>query len=209
MTRRRIPTVVLAMLWLAALIYLGPALLAPDWDEEADVEVPQRPGDPEGVPNFRRVTDRLYRGAQPSEAGFRYLRSIGVKTIVNLRHYHSDRSSLERVGGLDYEPLDIKAWSVYIGHAARFLRIATNRTRTPVFIHCNDGIGRTGVLCAMYRVVVCGWSKDDAVREFNEIAETDPRKDEPEQMKIIQKLLDRLNDMDVEAVRRQAGLAEQ
>ncbi len=209
MERRRIPTVALGMLWVAALIYFGPMLLEPNEDTEAETELPLGPGDPEGLPNFRRVTANLYRGAQPTTAGFRYLKRIGVRTVVNLRHYHSDRYMLEKVGGLAYEPINIKAWSVYIGHPARFLRIATDQRYTPVFVHCNDGIGRTGVLCAMYRIIVCGWSKEEALREFNEIAQADPNKDHPMRMKIMQKLLERLDDLDAEAVRRQAGLAEQ
>src|SRR5215212_4255086 len=39
----------------------------------------------EGVGNFGKVTEKLYRGAQPDADGLRSLGRLGVKTIVNLR----------------------------------------------------------------------------------------------------------------------------
>jgi len=38
----------------------------------------------------------------------------------------------------------------------------------PLVIHCQHGADRTGALVALYRVVVQGWSKADAVREMDE-----------------------------------------
>src|ERR1700679_22308 len=39
----------------------------------------------EGIGNFGKVNDSLYRGAQPDEAGIKSLKALGVKTIINLR----------------------------------------------------------------------------------------------------------------------------
>jgi hypothetical protein len=39
----------------------------------------------EGIANFDRVNEHLYRGAQPGSFGMTTLRRHGVKTIVNLR----------------------------------------------------------------------------------------------------------------------------
>src|SRR5690349_4861987 len=39
----------------------------------------------EGILNFAKVSDVLYRGAQPDEAGIESLSRLGVKTIINLR----------------------------------------------------------------------------------------------------------------------------
>ena len=38
-----------------------------------------------GLPNFGRVTDTLYRGAQPAPDGFRMLKEMGVGIVVNFR----------------------------------------------------------------------------------------------------------------------------
>src|SRR3954465_375600 len=39
----------------------------------------------EGILNFGKVNDVLYRGAQPDEAGIEKLSRLGIKTIINLR----------------------------------------------------------------------------------------------------------------------------
>ena len=38
-----------------------------------------------GIGNFHQVNEHVYRGAQPTEEGFKYLAKIGVKTILDLR----------------------------------------------------------------------------------------------------------------------------
>jgi protein tyrosine/serine phosphatase len=48
------------------------------------------------------------------------------------------------------------------------LRILTNPQNQPVVIHCQHGADRTGAIVALYRIIVQGWSKADAVREMNE-----------------------------------------
>ena len=37
------------------------------------------------LPNFYRINEGFYRGAQPKSGGFRKLAQLGVKTVVNLR----------------------------------------------------------------------------------------------------------------------------
>src|SRR5687768_276014 len=68
-----------------------------------------KPSDLPGVPNLHKVSDRLYRSAQPTMEGFRSLRSLGIKTVLNLRSFNSDRRELEDTG-LNYYHLYVKAW---------------------------------------------------------------------------------------------------
>src|SRR5512140_2298054 len=44
----------------------------------------------EGIRNFGKVSDELYRGAQPDEEGIRNLKRLGIKSIVNLRTSKED-----------------------------------------------------------------------------------------------------------------------
>src|ERR1051325_9193234 len=37
------------------------------------------------LPNFHKVNDQLYRGAQPATGGMKKLSALGIKTVVNLR----------------------------------------------------------------------------------------------------------------------------
>ena len=39
----------------------------------------------EGITNFGKINDRLYRGAQPDATGIKNLACLGIKSIINLR----------------------------------------------------------------------------------------------------------------------------
>ena len=126
------------------------------WAQQLDVR---------GVPNLYKVSDELYRGAQPSMEGMRELKQMGVRTIVNLRTMHSDRDELKGVG-LMYEHLPFEIWKPQDEEVVRFLRIVTDPNLAPVFVHCQRGADRTGTMCAMYRIVVQGWDKEEAIEEM-------------------------------------------
>ncbi len=115
--------------------------------------------------NFHQVAPGLYRGAQPDAAGFRELEKMGVRTVVNLRLTGSDRDELKGTA-LAYEHIAVEAWDLDEDEVVRFLRIARDPARAPLFVHCSHGADRTGAMCAVYRVVVQGWSKDDAIDEM-------------------------------------------
>ena len=42
-----------------------------------------------------------------------------------------------------------------------------SRLNSSVFVHCQYGADRTGAAVAVYRVVVLGWTKDDAIAEMD------------------------------------------
>ena len=47
-----------------------------------------------GVPNLHKVSDKLYRSAQPTAEGMTNIVALGVKTVVNLRDNHSDSDEI-------------------------------------------------------------------------------------------------------------------
>ncbi len=119
-----------------------------------------------GVPNCYRVTSGLLRGGQPSAEGLANLQSQGVRSVINLRYYHSDRFALCG-SGMNYFPLGMKAWRrPRLKAMVRFLRLVSDPAHQPVFIHCQHGADRTGLMCAIYRMVICGWQREAAVAEM-------------------------------------------
>jgi protein tyrosine/serine phosphatase len=160
----------------------------PQWAEKIDRA---------GLSNFYKVSDELYRGAQPSAEGVAQLKATGIKTIVNLRSFHSDR---DEIGGIDigYEHIYVKSWHPEEEDLVRFLQIVTDENRTPVFVHCQHGADRTGLFCAVYRAAVCGWSKEDALDEMVE---------GPFGFHSVwQSLISYFDELDIEDIKQKAGL---
>ncbi|MBN1674889.1 MAG: tyrosine-protein phosphatase [Kiritimatiellae bacterium] len=120
-----------------------------------------------GVPNLHGLDKRLYRSAQPTAEGMRQLKRIGIRTIINLRSFHSDRAEIGDTG-LAYEHLYVKPWHPEEEELVRFLQIVTDEARTPALVHCQHGADRTGTLCAVYRMAVCGWTREEALREMTQ-----------------------------------------
>jgi protein tyrosine/serine phosphatase len=120
-----------------------------------------------GLPNLHKITDGLYRGAQPTAEGFRQLKKMGVKTIICLRSGHSDKKLLGDTG-LAYEEIPCKAWRAKNENIENFLKIVTDKARQPLFFHCQHGADRTGVMAVAYRTAVQDWTKEDAAKEMKE-----------------------------------------
>jgi len=152
---------------------LTPGSLSPDMGTS-------RPrNDLPGLPNFARLDDGLYRGAQPTAEGFARLKKMGVKTVANLRSLHSDREEMKGLG-LDYAHISFKPFMAEDEDVTAFMKVATDPDRRPVLVHCQHGADRTGTMAAVYRVYVQGWSMERALKElpafgFHEIWANLPR----------------------------------
>jgi len=149
-----------------------------------------------GVPNLHRVSENLYRGAQPTADGFKQLERLGVKMVLNLRSSRSDRDEIEGTS-LAYEHIRMTTWNPDPENVSRFLKIATDNRRTPVFVHCRHGADRTGTVCAIYRIAVEGWSKGEAIEEMT--------KGGFGYHSIWKNLVDYVRDLDVDSIMRSAG----
>lgn len=95
----------------------------------------------------------------------RELESMGIKTVINLRPYHSDRGELKGTS-LKSEHISFKTWHAEDADVIRFLKIVTDTNRAPFAVHCQHGSDRTGMMIAIYRIAIEGWSKDDAIAEM-------------------------------------------
>jgi len=124
----------------------------------------------EGLDNFARIDAVLYRGAQPTAEGYRKLKEMGVKTVINFRSHHSYKKDIEAAGMTCVElPLQadmIGSEPPTEEQLKSFFEIVLDPASQPVFIHCMGGKDRTGTLCAVYRMETAGWSKDEAIEEM-------------------------------------------
>lgn len=127
--------------------------------------------EPRGVPNFGRVTDKLYRGGEPTPNGFNSLRSMGIGMVINFRDEPDEMESEKR----EVESVGIK----YVGipwtanhdpssaQIVEFLDLVHANPDTKIFVHCRRGADRTGVMIAAYRIAVEHKSVSEAVSEMH------------------------------------------
>lgn len=114
--------------------------------------------------NFYKLNDQVYRSAQPDEEAFGYLRSLGMKNILNLRNSHNDDPDVTQLG-LKLHRVTMDAGKIEPKDVVAALRII-KQSDGPILIHCRHGSDRTGTICAMYRIVFQNWSKEDAIDEL-------------------------------------------
>jgi tyrosine-protein phosphatase SIW14 len=124
-----------------------------------------------GVQNAGQVSDRLYRGAQPSAKGFAELKKLGVTTIVNLREKGRETEWERNVAaslGLAFVNIPIRGWAPPSdAQVAEFLKLFRDASRQRVFVHCHYGEDRTGVMVGAYRIALENWTADQALSEMN------------------------------------------
>lgn len=118
-----------------------------------------------GLPNLHKVSDGFYRGAQPTKEGMKELKKMGVKTIINFRSDHSDLDELKNTE-IRYEEIRMEASKPQKDDIVQFLKIVSDSNTSPVFVHCLHGSDRTGMMCAIYRIFIQDWNKEDAIEEM-------------------------------------------
>jgi len=153
----------------------------------------------EGLGNLHRVSEDLYRGKQPGREGFETLARMGVRTVINLRTGHGDEEDLEELG-LGYVHIPMRADDFTDADVARFLEVVSDERNLPVFVHCLHGADRTGLVCGAYRVVVQGWSREEAAAEMTQGGFGYHR--------VWKKPVQWLETFDVQALKRMAGITK-
>jgi tyrosine-protein phosphatase SIW14 len=130
------------------------------------------PGRVEGIQNWAHVTDTLYRGAQPSSAGYKALQQMGVGIVVDFRDEPREIASESK----DVEALGMKYISIPWSGSSKpstiqvvqFLDLVRANPQAKIFVHCKRGADRTGVMVAAYRIVVEHQGVGDAVAEMHQ-----------------------------------------
>lgn len=123
------------------------------------------------IAHFYKVTDRLYRGGQPSDKGFEELKKLGITHIISLRS-GSDDAKIQNDETLTFEHIPVSVNPFKKPKEAdviQFLKAVTTTSNHPVFVHCREGVDRTGLMIAAYRIVIDEWSREEAITEMNSI----------------------------------------
>jgi uncharacterized protein (TIGR01244 family) len=122
------------------------------------------------LPNFQKVNDGLYRGGQPTDAGFKQIAKLGVKTVIDLRlpseHSQADEQKWVASSGMKYVSVPLHGMSAPSeADVAKILAIVNDSSAGPVFVHCRRGADRTGTIIACYRISHDKWENHKALSE--------------------------------------------
>lgn len=143
------------------------------------------------LPNCSEVNSNLYRGGKPTAQGLKQLAAMNIKTIINLQGGDLDsayspivrmtergelaksialESKRAKKLGMDYinypidsldevdEEQDLLIQKVMADFA--------NLKLQPIYVHCQHGKDRTGLVVALERIQTEKWSVEDARAEW-------------------------------------------
>jgi len=137
----------------------------------ADDAAPARPAEwaqsVESKYNLYQMSPTLYRSALPDSGVVPLLEKLKVGTVITFLPETDD--NWLSAPGIDQVQLPYRTNHVDDAQVIKALRaIQTAEAKGPVLMHCKHGSDRTGLMAAMYRVVVQGWSKEDALNEMTQ-----------------------------------------
>jgi protein tyrosine/serine phosphatase len=116
--------------------------------------------------NLFRVNQDFYRSAQLESKDVAMLQTLGIKTVVSLRSFHSD-TGIFKDTGIKLQRIGINTWNINDSNVISALRaIKAAEKDGPVLLHCMHGADRTGLVTAMYRILYQAWSKEKALEEL-------------------------------------------
>jgi uncharacterized protein (TIGR01244 family) len=122
----------------------------------------------EGIRNFGKINDSLYRGAQPDAVGIRNLARLGIRSIINLRMTNDvwKAEAVEaRASGITYTNVPLKGVGRPTHAQVATLLALIESLPAPVSVHCEHGCDRTGTIIACYRIRHGGWPNEAALEE--------------------------------------------
>jgi protein tyrosine/serine phosphatase len=114
--------------------------------------------------NLYRLNQDVYRSEQPARKGFECLETAGIESVLNLRKRNADG---RRAGDhkITLYHVQMTAGKITNAEVIEVLRLIQSAPK-PILIHCAYGSDRTGLVCAMYRIVFQGWTKQEAIGEL-------------------------------------------
>lgn len=122
--------------------------------------------------NLHKVTDGLWRSAQPTPRQIEALARKGIKTVVSLRGGRRHGSWPLEVDACAANGLVLAEYIVTSRGAPDAATILAMdeffaSLQTPILIHCKSGADRAGLVSALYLIMREGKSADEALQQLS------------------------------------------
>jgi protein tyrosine/serine phosphatase len=135
---------------------------------KSPVSIPMKNSAGVTIKNFGQMNAHFYRGAQPKNSEYKELAELGVKSIIDLRDDPMPfAKSAAEAAQIRYFNIPMSD-SHYPKQEAidEFLKITSDTTNWPFYVHCEGGRHRTGLMGAVYRFNQDGWDYQKAYQEM-------------------------------------------
>jgi protein tyrosine phosphatase (PTP) superfamily phosphohydrolase (DUF442 family) len=130
-----------------------------------------------GIYRYRRLTDRLGTGGQPTEAELAAVAQAGYEAVVNLALHDAEyslpdeRKTVEALG-MRYVHIPV-AWARPLRSDLEcFFGVMDELSDKRVFVHCAAN-KRVSAFIALHRILRLGWERDAAFAEMHAVWEPD------------------------------------
>lgn len=129
------------------------------------------PKPPEDLLRFSEVVPgHIYRGAQPTDQGFKDLAKYNIKTVINLREEAdviAHEKPLVESLGMNFISVPLSGFFRPSDKNISSIEQALNNPDLqPIFIHCQHGQDRTGLAIGLFRVFTQKVSAPNSYQEM-------------------------------------------
>ena len=162
---------------MSAVVLVGAALVVPVASvtpvASASSQSPQKETI-DGIRNFTKVDDSVGCAGATDVKAFAEVAKRGYKSVLNLRDASETGASVEESksaaerAGLKYIHLPFITAKPDPAVADAFIKIVTDKSNQPIYIHC-AGAGRVSGLWMAKRILVDKWPEDKALEEAKQI----------------------------------------
>lgn len=119
------------------------------------------------VINFGKVDDHVYRGAQIQPTDIQQLKELGIAVVINLRKGEEpwERKAVENAG-MRYYHFPMSATSRPKLETVNTIFTLMKTEQGKIFVHCEGGRHRTGVIIAVWRIREYHWTFNQVYEEM-------------------------------------------
>jgi tyrosine-protein phosphatase SIW14 len=122
------------------------------------------------TPPIELVSPGVYRGPRPTAGTLSQLKALGVHNVLDLEDttsiVNAERKSVQALGmSFVSEPMS-GFWTPSDSEVNTIEAFMANSSNYPIFVHCEHGQDRTGLIVGLFRVETQHWTPAAAYKEM-------------------------------------------